>query len=264
MPRPPLQFASKGAVSKRVRHQISDVSTAPDKPRVNSTNTESTSTSIVMDTTSTLTTVSSTSSDSTVKFLQESHARALLALQREVDALKAENSDLRFRIVMRDSTASSEAETIMNLQKQLSEAQEEIVSAEREKDELRFDLREARKNPKSGGDGPAGQAVDVASLKSTIKAQAAEIALLRANAKQHGASIQNVMGRSYAPRRHDVKQRRLSSEDLISLAEQRRRARGASGVEDSHSQLPTAHALVSSSDGDMHRHKPLPRIGKQS
>ena len=144
----------------------------------------------------------------------------------------------------------------------VNEALEQVVAAKREKDEVLFDLREARKHVMVGGaDGPADQHVDVASLEATIKAQAAEIAQLRAEAKQRGVTGYHapLSERPHGLKRQDVKAqhgdtsgrvRRLSSEDRQSLAEQRPR-------------LIAQSSVVSPSGNDIHRHKPLPHIGSK-
>lgn len=130
--------------------------------------------------------------------------------------------------------------------------------------------------------GKAGQqeeahAANVEALEATIQSQALEIAKLRAQLaprSTQGATVQaaTLSERPYVFRLGDLnartrptgKNRRLSTQELQSLAEQRRRVRCGTRVEEHMNQVAAAHSVVGTLDGgDILRSKPLPHIGRK-
>jgi len=79
----------------------------------------------------------------TIQFLQDQHRAVLGALAGELDKLKVENRDLKFRLVMRDTATPKAnkrvpaASDIMAMQTELSELRQKNAAMERERSEAR-------------------------------------------------------------------------------------------------------------------------------
>jgi hypothetical protein len=132
-------------------------------------------------------------------------------------------------------------------------------------------------------DKEGGQSVNVEFYESAITKQAQEIVHLRAQLKTkatQGATIQaaTLSERPYVFRSDDVKAgrahprpgvnpartRKLSTDELQSLTEQRRRVRCGPRVEEHMSQVAAAHSFVGTLDGEnILQHKALPHIGRK-
>lgn len=91
-----------------------------------------------------------------IEFMQQKHAEAMASLLSEVDTLKAENRDLKFRLVMRDTTGppsvgdgSMEDTFNKTAQSEIRDLQDKLEAEKAKRDDMEFDLQSEIKRLRS-------------------------------------------------------------------------------------------------------------------
>lgn len=100
-----------------------------------------------------------------IQFIQDQHSHALSSLLAEIERLKAENRDLKFRLVLRDSAAHADAGSSAAIQKELTGVRHNLDTVTLERDDLQFDLRTANKRiaeleERTAADAPSNVALE--------------------------------------------------------------------------------------------------------
>eukprot|EP00041_Stephanoeca_diplocostata_P012182 m.203471 g.203471 ORF g.203471 m.203471 type:complete len:305 (-) comp18847_c0_seq2:2337-3251(-) len=221
-----------------------------------------------------------------IQFIQDQHSHALSSLLSEIERLKAENRDLKFRLVLRDSAAHADAGSSATLQKELTGLRQKLDTTKLERDDLQFDLRaantritelEARIEEESPGTGAIEE--ENRRLYMQLREREKEITHMR-ETKNMAEQAQaydgkerppvsslsmNMSERPYVFNSQDLKHkssgRRLTQQQLSSLAEQRRRTRavrrfdGASAPKTSeqHQNLPSLYLHSSQEQSQQQR-----------